>query len=468
MQEENIIRIPYVELFIQTNRDEYNILKIDNWSVQIVDTLYVMNSHDKSIRYRQVKHGLDFDSTKWVPKQKDKIYFMKGCTVPRVKLKDLSVKYKIRTTTDLEKATVVVGSDKAGEKLFKESWKYKINGKNFQALVDSLKEIYPEDNYYLNRLDNLKESFGGEWPEIMYTNWQTQRACNATSDHYTKELGVKILEKLACVRKEDFQKRYPSGGSEWVQTISEDNLNLYKQFKAHTIIEQSTLLAVVNGSEATTIDLDTYQNLRNMFNSSDQDNHVMAMEIMANCNYEDSMLYLNMLFFHHDYHINGVRSKNHVNFKSLKNYMGIGSNYNQHVDTVIGSLIRFNCLTKAALDFIVEDRKDYFRNNGQSRYIVPQTYILERSAAESVNLNYKKEIFDYIDDLPTEDSITQEEVIEDTVAEVEISEPDMAESGIQEISKIEESEVEKEKEVIEEVLIVEKTEIENEEDFDWF
>ena len=29
---------------------------------------------------------------------------MKGCTVPRVKLKDLSVKYKIRTTTDLEKA----------------------------------------------------------------------------------------------------------------------------------------------------------------------------------------------------------------------------------------------------------------------------------------------------------------------------------------------------------------------------
>ena len=205
-----------------------------------------------------------------------------------------------------------------------------------------------------------------------------------------------------------------------------------------------------------------------MFNSSDRDNHVMAMEIMANCNYEDSMLYLNMLFFHHDYHINGVRSRNHVNFKSLKNYMGIGSSYNLHIDTVIGSLIRFNCLTKSALDFIVEDQKDYFRSNGHSKYIVPQAYVLERSAAESVNLNYKKEIFDYIDDLPTEDSITQEEVIEDTVDEVEISEPYTAEAGSQEDPEIEESEVKKEKEVIEEVLIAEKTEIENEQDFDWF
>ena len=34
-----------------------------------------------------------------------------------------------------------------------------------------------------------------------------------------------------------------------------------------------------------------------MFNSSDQDNHVMAMEIMANCNYEDSMLYLEHVIF---------------------------------------------------------------------------------------------------------------------------------------------------------------------------
>ena len=467
MQEENIERIPFITLDIKTTRDEYNNLKLDYWTIDEVDTLYVLNAQNRSNYYGRVKHGLDFDSTKWVPKQKDKIYFMKGCTVPRVKLKDLSVKYKIRTTTDLSKATVVVGSDKAGEKLFKESWRYQMNGKNFQALVDSLNEIDEMDNYYLNRLTELKESFGGEWPEVIYTNWNTQSAGNATRDNYTQELSNKMLEKLGC-SKDKFKSKYWIGGSAWVQTISEDNLNLYKQFKTHSIIEQSALLAVVNGSDATTIDLDTYQNLRNMFNSSDQDNHVMAMEIMANCNYQDSMLFLNMLFFHHDYQINCVRSRNHVNFKSLKNYMGIGSSYNQHIDTVIGSLIRFNCLTKSALDFIVEDQKDYFRSNGHSRYIVPQAYVLERSAAESVNLNYKKEIFDYIDDLPTEDVITEEEVVEDTVDEVEISEPDTAETGSQEDPETEEAEVETEEEVTEEVLIAEKEEVKNEEEFDWF
>ena len=80
------------------------------------------------------------------------------------------------------------------------------------------------------------------------------------------------------------------------------------------------MLEVVNGDEAVLIDLDTYQNLRNMFKSSDSDNHVMAMEIMANSNYLESLLYLEMLFFHHHQQIDYSRTKNHVNFKSLKNY----------------------------------------------------------------------------------------------------------------------------------------------------
>lgn len=467
MQEENIERVPFITLDIKTSRDEYNKLQIDYWSIDDIDTLYVLNSKNRSHYSGRVKHGLDFDSTKWIPKQKDKIYFMKGCTVPRVKLKDLSVKYKIRTTTDIDKATVVVGSNQAGEKLFKESWRYTINGKNFEALVDSLNEIDEQDNYYLNQLNNLKESFGGEWPEVIYTDWNTQSAGNATRDNHTQQLSNKILEKLGC-NKDQYKAQYYLGGSEWTQTISEDNLKLYKEFKTHTIIEQSALLAVVNGSEATTIDLDTYQNLRNMFNSSDTDNHVMAMEIMANCNYEDSMLFLNMLFFHHEYQISCVPSRNHVNFKSLKNYMGIGSSYHQHVDTVIKNLIRFNCLTKKALDFILEDQKEYFERNGHSNYIVPQTYVLKRDAAESVNLNYKVEIFEYTEDLPTEDTIPEEEVVEDTVEEVTVSKPDTANPGTQPDPEIEEPDVETEEEVTEEVLIAEKEEVKNEEEFDWF
>ena len=94
MQEENIERVPFIELNVKTDRDEYNNLKLHYWSIDSMNSLYVLNSKSHC-SYGRVKHGLDFDNTKWVPQQKDKIYFMKGCTVPRVKLKDLSVKYKI-------------------------------------------------------------------------------------------------------------------------------------------------------------------------------------------------------------------------------------------------------------------------------------------------------------------------------------------------------------------------------------
>lgn len=316
-------KVPYVCLSADVERDEYNKLSLTEWNVDSTDTLYIVECSDGG----RVQHGLNMNSTKWTPQMKDKIYFMKGCTVPRVKLKDLSVKYKIRTTTDLDKATVVVGSDAAGNKLFKHEWIRKVSGEVFEATIKALQEVSEEqiDGYYLNRLNHLKESFDDEWPEYVYVDWDTKNLCNPLNQNHTVELQQAQLKNLGCANEDQFKKKYGpinSYRSNYVQTISEDNLELWEQYKTKHIIEQGALLEVVNGDEATTIDLDTYQNLRNMFKSSDSDNHVLAMEIMANCNYKDSILFLTMLFFHHSYQIGNCRSRNHVNFKSLKNYLG--------------------------------------------------------------------------------------------------------------------------------------------------
>ena len=224
------------------------------------------------------------------------------------------------------------------------------------------------------------------------------------------------------------------------------------------------MLEVVNGDEATTIDLDTYQNLRNMFNSTDQDNHVLAMEIMANCNYKDSILFLTMLFFHHSYQIGNCRSRNHVNFKSLKNYLG---DVWSHVDGIFHTLAQHNALTAENIEFVVEDQKNYFQNNGHSDYLVPQRYVLKREHALNHGINYVKEIFEYEDDLPTEDEVTEEIPVEDTVDEVTVSEPDTVKSTCEEDPETEEAEVETEEEVTE-TLIAEQKEEKNEEEFDWF
>jgi len=458
-------KVPYVCLSTDVERDEYNKLSLREWNVDSTETLYIVECDNGG----RVQHGLNMNSTKWTPQMKDKIYFMKGCTVPRVKLKDLSVKYKIRTTTDLDKATVVVGSDAAGNKLFKHEWIRKVSGEVFKATIKALQEVSEEqiDNYYLNRLNHLKESFDDEWPEYVYVDWDTKNLCNPLNQNHTVELQQAQLKHLGCANEDEFKKKYGpinSYRSNYVQTISEDNRELWEQYKTKHIIEQGALLEVVNGDEATTIDLDTYQNLRNMFNSSDTDNHVLAMEIMANCNYKDSILFLTMLFFHHSYQIGNCRSRNHVNFKSLKNYLG---DVWSHVDGIFHTLAQHNALTAENIEFVVEDQKNYFQNNGHSDYLVPQRYVLKREHALNHGINYVKEIFEYEDDLPTEDEVTEEVPVEDTVDEVTVSEPDTAEQRAQADPETEEAEVETEEEVTE-TLIAEQKEEKNEEEFDWF
>lgn len=460
-------KVPFVNLSAEVFRDEYNKLYLQEWSVDTTDTLYIVNSSNNYGRV--VQHGLNMNTTKWTPQMKDKIYFMRGCTVPRVKLKDLSVKYKIRTTTDIDKATVVIGSDAAGSKLFKQDWMRKVSGEVFEATIKALQEVSKEeiDNYYLSRLSHLKLSFGDEWPEYVYCDWNTKNLCNPLNQNHTVEFQQAQLKHLGCANEDAFKKKYGpinSHRSEYIQTISEDNLELWEQYKTKHIIEQGALLEVINGDEATTIDLDTYQNLRNMFKSTDQDNHVLAMEIMANCNYKDSILFLTMLFFHHEYQIGNCRSRNHVNFKSLKNYLG---DVWSHVDGIFNTLSEHNALTAENIEFVVEDQKEYFERNGSSDYLVPQRYVLKREHALNHGINYVKEIFEYEDDLPTEDEVTEEVPVEDTVDEVTVSEPDTVESTCAADPETEEAEVETEEEVTE-TLIAEQKEVKNEEEFDWF
>jgi hypothetical protein len=46
-----------------------------------------------------------------------------------------------------------------------------------------------------------------------------------------------------------------------------------------------------------------------MFQSSDDDNHVLAMEIMANSHYENSILYLLMLISEFHYTISNTHTR---------------------------------------------------------------------------------------------------------------------------------------------------------------
>jgi hypothetical protein len=458
----SIIKLPYIALDANITRDEYFKFCIGNVRVYQAEIINVVS--DSKI-YKKNICGLNFKTSKWVPQMKDKIYFMKGCTVPRIKLKELSVKYQIRTTTNLNDATIVVGSDSAGEKLFKFEWKYKVSAKVFFATIEALKEL--SFDFCTEEIDDVLTNFNKDELVEIGVDWRTFQLCNPGTTN-NGPLANKIYEKLNLTSSQYISSElHHLARNVNVCTISNANLDLYDKIKTKNIIEQNTLLEVVNGDEAVLIDLDTYQNLRNMFKSSDYDNHVMAMEIMANSNYLDSLLFLEMLFFHHNAQIDNSKTKNHVNFKSLKNYLNRGVYSNNHIDDIFRSLLSFDKLDQNALNFIMDDQKDYFENNGYSDYIKPIAYGINLEYQQQLNYKWIHKTEAFIDET-TVSVVKKEEVVEDTVEEVTVSEVPTAETGLLPHPETEETETETEKEATEEVLITEKPEEKDEKEFDWF
>ena len=227
----SITKLPFIALSANIERDEYNKIQIGDVRVTDTEVLNVVSRKN----YNEKIHGLNFSTAKWTPQMKDKIYFMKGCTVPRIKLKDLSVKYKIRTTTDLSTATVVVGSDRAGEKLFKSTWMHKVPAKVFFATVDALKELSSDfDEYYVEMIDDILAGFDKDELEYIAVDWPTARLCRA-ADSTNGPLGDKVLEKLG-VTKDQFKETSFNGlSNDHIWTISDDNLEIYEEVKTKNI-----------------------------------------------------------------------------------------------------------------------------------------------------------------------------------------------------------------------------------------
>ena len=115
----------------------------------------------------------------------------------------------------------------------------------------------------------------------------------------------------------------------------------------------------------------------------------------------------------------------------------------------------------------MEDRKEYFANNGFSNYIQPTSYGINPEYQPQLNYKWVHKTPSFIDK-STVSAVEEEEIVEDTVDEVTVSEPVTAEIGFLADPETEEAEVETEEEVTEEVLIAEKEKVKNEEKFDWF
>ena len=269
------------------------------------------------------------------PDEDSNIYIDKGINIPRTKLRNYIKDKNIRITSKLENANVVITTPDLIINSYTD-YKY-IYTVAVEDIIDNLYILGLTDSDFFNNYNykNVIISWRGiqELMKVKDINYNSVKACKINDISIIKEL----LNKNLC---------YPDS---LVSSIQKDGL---------------------------IIDSDFYKQLVNMITSSDDDNLVLAMELMANSYYDKSAAYLLCLFYKYYNKFENHHKKNHVNFKGLLNYFNLSTSHcNAHFDFIIDQLIEKKQLTEESMDILKEViiKNEWYagiNNNNQNRGLV--------------------------------------------------------------------------------------------------
>ena len=343
------------------------------------------------------------NSKDYTPTKGDKLYFLPGVNIPRVKLKDLSLQHGIKTTRNINDATHVFAGKNTKEKMVNGGWYYSINTSAVRAILEDPELVM--DDYYKENLTQALE---------FYTEDEIILDYSAAGQLRNSELA--------------FVKRYTynsvSRYSSVYYSVDSDHTDLFPDILTLDIYDESKLLQHINGDDAATIDETMFLQISDMFKSSDQDNHILAMEIMANCNYKQSLMYLEILFKENFYNLSRITAKNHVNFKSLLSYLGKStSNMSTTIDRIILSLLEKGVVNAQKLDYIIDRYCDEIARKGNSVMLKVKTVTVDEKVLSFMNKNYEFDLLEEFETIPEPEPepipevIENEEVVENTNTE---------------------------------------------------
>jgi hypothetical protein len=306
----------------------------------------------------------------YVPQKGDKIYFLPEVSIPRVKFKNVSLEYGIKTVRDSAQANVFFGCSKSAHHMTDTKWAYSLPVTELKAFIEIIAHRLEE--HTVDKIETALEFYDNDVVAISWTIMNNIHGAlsSTTCSKYSKRL---------VIIDDDFKEEF-----EHLQSLK--------------IYDESSVIDILNGEEAAVIDKDMFEHIREMFKSSDRDNWVLAMEIMANSKYTESLIYLELLFYFNANRIADVNSKNHVNFKSLVSYLGKNMKYlHTDIDDVVDSLIKKNQFTPDKLEIIMEYLSGDIQNTGDSKYFTVKTITVHPDHIADLGSNYTYEVqADYV------------------------------------------------------------------------
>jgi hypothetical protein len=268
----------------------------DEWSDMANNTNYTVSILLGEIG-KDKENLLPISKDAYVPQNGDKVFFLPGVNVPRIKFKNLCDEVGIRTVRDVTKANVFVANNNTLNKVVSSTWAYKVKTDDFKSLIALDQFIAKVDGYHCEKLANALE---------FYTE------SHVFVDRPTAQL---MMAYVFPTKKEPIHQEITAVLEQYQELVGAAN-----QF---IIYDESTIIDQLNGEDAAVIDHAVYQQLKIMLESKDHDNTVLSMEIMANCKYSASLVHLMLLFYYHGNVFYNSSTKNHVNFKSLLSWLDL-------------------------------------------------------------------------------------------------------------------------------------------------
>jgi hypothetical protein len=341
----------------------YDVTATNDELIMKVQPLYCAN--DKN-------NFLPVNNKEYTPTKGDKLYFLPGVNIPRVKLKDLTLQHGIKSIRDIDQATHVFSGKNTKDKLVTSHWYYDLDTELLREIVENSEGLM--DDYYR---ENLKQALEFYTEPIVIVEY------NSASK--LRNSGLIVLDKIDGPVLRSSNIYY---------TVDEENKDLFPGILSLDLYSESKLLKHINGDDAATIDDTMFLQISDMFKSSDHDNHIIAMEIMANCNYMDSLLYIEMLFENYANQMSNCRTKSHVNFKSLLSFLNKDNGYmGTNIDDIVDSLIAKDVFDLEKVNVIMKHYGQEIANQGGTKHFEIKSVTLSEDAAKLLNTNYVHETF---------------------------------------------------------------------------
>ena len=288
------------------------------------------------------------------------IHFHPSCTVPRFKLQQFCSNKKVKVIRDENKADII------------------LYGANFSNnILQSTYNVFIKKTTAITRLKKNKPFYNTYTDIIPFLE--------ASSSEYVIIDGYH--NPLRKDKDLDVSYEYINDSDKYTLLTAHEN----------KFYHQDNVLAEL-GTGA--MDDATYRRLCDMFNSKDEENHTVAMEVMANCNYQDSIVYLlELMRRYYNEPIFKNDHRNQVSFKALRLYLQYEPRNNDTIDELVENVIKKNLLTEANYRLIlklIEEKVNYDKTNedsfgGEDRSWILKIIDLAPEHKEKIIWNKKEE-----------------------------------------------------------------------------